>query len=147
MALLAPTRNKLGKFINHKVKVVLRDHRYFVGQMLAFDSHSNIVIKDCEEFRKNKKRKSGEPLETKRNLGLMLLRGDSVMRIDVIGPPPAILPKPPGLSNVNTAASLLQNAGKTSKQKTTNNQKNKGNPSISMAKQPKPIVNPNSLPQ
>ena len=146
MALLAPTRNKLGKFINHKVKVVLRDKRYFIGQMLAFDSHSNVVIKDCEEFRKNTKRKSGEPLETKRNLGLMLLRGDSVMRIDVIGPPPASLPKPPGLSNTNTAASLLQTVTKNNQQK-PNNPKNKANTNMPIEKQPKPILNPNSLPQ
>ena len=135
MALLAPTRNKLGKFINHKVKVVLKDHRYFVGQMLAFDSHSNIVIKDCEEFRELKKRKSGEPFEIKRNLGLMLLRGDSVMRIDVIGPAPAVLPKPPGMPSNPTNIALIQQT--TAASKLTKNAQ----------KQAKPQIDPSSLPQ
>ena len=85
---IAPKGSKLAKFINCRVNVVINDHRYFIGQMLGFDTHSNIILKDCEEFRKLKKRKSGEALETKRNIGLMILRGDTVLHVDVIGPPP-----------------------------------------------------------
>jgi small nuclear ribonucleoprotein B and B' len=84
----APRGSKLAKFLNHRVSVSIDDHRYFVGQMLGFDSHSNIVLKDCEEYRPLTKRKAGEARETKRNIGLMILRGDSVVHIDVVGPPP-----------------------------------------------------------
>ena len=48
----APRGSKLAKFLNHRVNVVIGDHRYFVGQLLAFDSHSNIVLKDGEEYKK-----------------------------------------------------------------------------------------------
>lgn len=100
----APKGSKLAKFLNHRVSVSVSDHRYFVGQMLGFDSHSNVVLKDCEEFRVLKKRKAGQQRETKRNIGLMILRGDSVVHIDVIGPPP---PSGNRLS-ASTAASVLQ---------------------------------------
>jgi len=106
---VAPRGSKLSKFINHRVSIVINDHRYFVGQMLGFDSHSNIVLKDCEEYRKQKKRKSGEALETKRNIGLMILRGDSVLRVDVVGPPP-----PNGNRYSGTVASAVLQPGSTS---------------------------------
>ena len=100
----APRGSKLAKFLNHRVSVSVSDHRYFVGQMLGFDSHSNVVLKDCEEFRVLKKRKAGEQRETKRNIGLMILRGDSVVHIDVIGPPPSSGNR----LSASTAASVLQ---------------------------------------
>ena len=84
----APRGSKLARFINSRVKVVVSDRRYFIGQMLAFDTHSNIVLRDCEEYRPNKKRKSGQIVESKRTIGLMILRGETVSHIDVVGPPP-----------------------------------------------------------
>ena len=100
----APRGSKLAKFLNHRVNVVIGDHRYFVGQLLAFDSHSNIVLKDGEEYRQLNKRKAGEPRTVKRNIGLMILRGDSVIHIDVIGPPP-----PSGNRiTASTASAVLQ---------------------------------------
>jgi small nuclear ribonucleoprotein B and B' len=100
----APRGSKLAKFLNHRVSVSIGDHRYFIGQMLGFDSHSNVVLKDCEEYRQLKKRKAGETREAKRNIGLMILRGDSVVHIDVIGPPP-----PSGnRMAASTAAAVLQ---------------------------------------
>lgn len=100
----APKGSKLAKFLNHRVKVVIGDHRYFVGQMLGFDTHQNVVLKDCEEYRILKRRKAGEQRETKRNIGLMILRGDSVLHIDVIGQPP-----PSGNRlKASTASAVLQ---------------------------------------
>ena len=100
----APRGSKLSKFINHRVSVSINDHRHFVGQLLGFDSHSNIVIKDCEEYRQLKKRNAGESREVKRNIGLMVLRGDTVVHVDVIGPPP---PSGNRLS-ASTASAVLQ---------------------------------------
>ena len=84
----APRGSKLAKFLNSRVKVVVLDRRYFIGQMLAFDTHSNIVLRDCEEYRPQNRRKGGKIIESKRDIGLMVLRGETVSHIDIVGPPP-----------------------------------------------------------
>ena len=65
-----------------------------VGTFLAFDKHFNLVISETEEFRrlKPKKRgklkKSGDPeKEIKRVLGLIILRGESIISITAEAPP------------------------------------------------------------
>ena len=81
--------------INWRLKITINDGRSMTGQMLAFDRHMNIVIADCEEFRRVRpKKKPGEsepgPMqEMKRTLGLVILRGETVVSISVEGPPPA----------------------------------------------------------
>lgn len=64
----------------------MTDGRVFAGSFMAYDSHMNIVIGDCEEFRKVKEQ--GIEREEKRSLGLMILRGDAVVSLTVEGPPP-----------------------------------------------------------
>ena len=102
----APRGSKLAKFLNYRVNVEIKDHRYFIGQLLGFDSHSNIVMKDCEEYRRLRKRKAGEPREAKRNIGLMILRGDNVKHINIVGPPP-----PSGNRLTASAASAMLQPG------------------------------------
>ena len=81
--------------INWRLKVTINDGRAFVGQMLAFDRHMNLVLAECEEFRRVRpKKKPGEaeagPVqEMKRTLGLVILRGETVVSLSVEGPPPA----------------------------------------------------------
>ncbi|KAH9935874.1 uncharacterized protein BXZ73DRAFT_76697 [Epithele typhae] len=95
---MPPPKSKGGKMlglINWRLKVTINDGRAFVGQMLAFDRHMNLVLAECEEFRRVRpKKKAGEteagPMqEMKRTLGLVILRGETVVSLSVEGPPPA----------------------------------------------------------
>jgi small nuclear ribonucleoprotein B and B' len=92
-----PPKSKGGKMlalVNWRLKVTLNDGRALTGQMLAFDRHMNLVLAECEEFRRIRpKKKAGEteagPMqEMKRALGLVILRGETVVSISVEGPPP-----------------------------------------------------------
>jgi small nuclear ribonucleoprotein B and B' len=82
--------------INWRMKITINDGRAFVGQMLAFDRHMNLVLADCEEFRRTRpKKKQGETetpamQEMKRTLGLVILRGETVVSLSVEGPPPVV---------------------------------------------------------
>ena len=101
--------SKMTALINHRLRVALQDGRVLVGQLIAFDKHMNLVLSDCEEFRRTKKASAissskkkalsqglspsiaslAANMEERRTLGLLVLRGENVVSIVVeSGPPP-----------------------------------------------------------
>jgi small nuclear ribonucleoprotein B and B' len=89
----------MSNIINYRLRVTLSDARVLTGQMLAFDKHMNLVLADCEEFRKikpkgkknntnNSDKKEAKEQDMKRTLGLVILRGETIVSISIDGPPP-----------------------------------------------------------
>jgi len=54
---------------NKKVLVELKNHKRYVGKLIAFDIHINTVLNDAEEY---------ENGELKRKLGTVFIRGDAI---------------------------------------------------------------------
>ena len=66
----------LNKFLQSVVKVELNDHHYFIGQLLAYDKHLNIVIYNTEEHQIND---AGESKVLTQDL--LIIRGENIQAV------------------------------------------------------------------
>ena len=69
------------QLLQHRLKVTLVDGRTLIGTMLAFDRYLNLVLADTEEFR------TLAAHTVKRVLGLVVLRGETIVSVSVEAPP------------------------------------------------------------
>ncbi|KNE71397.1 hypothetical protein AMAG_20348 [Allomyces macrogynus ATCC 38327] len=84
--------SKMLSLLNYRLRVTISDGRVMVGQMLAFDRHMNLVLADTQEFRRvTVKSTDGErrEREEKRTLGLLVLRGETIVNFTIEAPPPS----------------------------------------------------------
>lgn len=77
----------MADLIHYRLRIVLQDGRQLVGQLLAFDKFMNVVLSDSEEFRTPKNKKENSPPEIKRALGLVVLRGETIVSVSVESAP------------------------------------------------------------
>ena len=81
-------QSKFLMWINYRIRVTLTDGRILIGTFLAFDKHLNLVLSETEEYSRIKAKNKKNDKERKRSLGLILIRGDSVISLSAESPPP-----------------------------------------------------------
>ncbi|CAI4060107.1 mRNA splicing protein SMB1 SKDI_05G1010 [Saccharomyces kudriavzevii IFO 1802] len=84
--------SRLANLIDYKLRVLTQDGRVYIGQLMAFDKHMNLVLNECieervpktqlDKLRPKKDSKNGTSLNIKvekRVLGLTILRGEQIL--------------------------------------------------------------------
>lgn len=72
--------HNLKKYLHKKIKIFLKDERYFTGKLLKFDNEMNLILNETIEFRKFKKRN----VINERKLGLCFFRGCNIVNVEKI---------------------------------------------------------------
>lgn len=105
----------MSDLINYRIKISTIDNRSYIGTLLAFDKHLNLVLSDTIESRITKKsyselKKSNNPTEIKptldkRSLGLIILRGDQIVSLVIESAPLTSVGSRLGVGNKGTGTS------------------------------------------
>lgn len=75
------------KWIDCKIRVTISDRRDLMGHFMSYDKFMNLIIADTVEYRRvGGKRKNKEEKTLKRNLGFLLLRGETIVSLSIEGP-------------------------------------------------------------
>ena len=75
-------KSKFWQWIDHKVRVMIKDKRMMVGTLIGFDKHLNLVLSDTMEYWViSNKGQKGTKKEIRRPIGLIVLRGCNVISI------------------------------------------------------------------
>lgn len=92
---MAGRNTRMAQWLDYRVRVTISDQRMLVGTFMAFDKYMNVVLADCEEFRKIKsKGRKDDEKEVKRTLGFVVLRGETIVCMMAEAPPPSGPKKP-----------------------------------------------------
>ncbi len=65
----------LENFLNKRISLLLKDNRILEGKLVGYDDYMNMVLMDTEE----------KTEEMTRRLGTVILRGNNVVRMALIG--------------------------------------------------------------
>lgn len=84
---MASRNSRIMSLLNYRLKIILQDGRYMIGQMIAFDRFMNLVLQETQEFRTVKDKTGKTYREEKRALGLVILRGETIVSMSVEAPP------------------------------------------------------------
>lgn len=92
MSVKVAQKSRLADLLHYRIRALTHDGRAYVGELLAFDAHMNLVLAECVEHRvpntqlqilKNKTSSPDDgpahPKLDTRTLGLVVLRGDQVL--------------------------------------------------------------------
>merc|ERR1712002_846845 len=120
MAPPPPRYSKISHHLNLTMKCLLKDGRSFVGVFKAFDKHMNLVLTTCTEFRRVRRRRDKTPnspfviKEEKRQLGMVVLRGEHIVSLSVEGgqqPAQSTTPSRSGPRSYPSSASRFPGSG------------------------------------
>jgi len=65
----------LENFLNKRISLLLKDNRVLEGKLVGYDDYMNMVLMDTEE----------KTEEMTRRLGTVILRGNNVVRMALVG--------------------------------------------------------------
>ncbi len=65
----------LESFMDKRISLLLKDNRILEGKLVGYDDYMNMVLEDTEERTE----------EMTRKLGTVILRGNNVVRMSLIG--------------------------------------------------------------